>query len=136
MKSKQFFQRSILFLLIHICCFSTAQNNSTKATHPASAVIKYVTPSGAGLKDGSSWGDAIDTLGFRTALDFSLHATEFWVAAGMYKPTYGTIQTITFQINDSVKVYGGFNGTETLLSCMKREIKSRSKTKGVNSITP
>jgi len=41
---------------------------------------------------------------------------QVWVAAGTYKPTTTTNRGISFSLKNGVAVYGGFNGTETLLS--------------------
>jgi hypothetical protein len=41
---------------------------------------------------------------------------QIWVKAGTYKPTSGTDRSISFVLKNGVAIYGGFNGTETLLS--------------------
>ena len=38
---------------------------------------------------------------------------QIWVAQGVYKPTTTANRTISFNLNDGVSWYGGFNGTET-----------------------
>ncbi|RMH20313.1 MAG: hypothetical protein D6698_04430, partial [Gammaproteobacteria bacterium] len=39
-----------------------------------------------------------------------------WVAAGTYKPTSGTDRSVSFVMKNNLAIYGGFNGTETMLS--------------------
>jgi predicted outer membrane repeat protein len=79
---------------------------------PAGGVL-YVDKDATGLETGESWNNAFVTL--RDAL-YVTESCEIWVAAGTYKPTTGTDRTATFQLKDGVGVYGGFVGTETLLS--------------------
>ncbi|MCK6489145.1 MAG: hypothetical protein L6R48_12595, partial [Planctomycetes bacterium] len=76
--------------------------------------VIYVTPTGAGLANGSSWGNAYGSLA--TALAAARAGDEIWVKAGTYKPTAGSDRSISFQLAAQVAVYGGFNGTETLRS--------------------
>ncbi len=73
------------------------------------AGILYVTPDGTG--DCSTW-TAACTL--QTALTNATSGDEIWVSAGRYKPTTGTDRAATFQLKNSVAVYGGFDGTEIL----------------------
>ena len=76
--------------------------------------IVYVTPTGAGTNNGSSWSNAYSGTQLQTALD-NVAASEVWVAAGIYLPTYqtegGDVRTKTFYINRNIKVYGGFPAT-------------------------
>lgn len=77
--------------------------------------IVYVKPGGSG--DGSSWADAIGNL--QKAIDLQIGCyqyAEIWVAAGTYCPDTTGLENIkdaTFNIRNNVKLYGGFNGTET-----------------------
>jgi hypothetical protein len=73
----------------------------------------YVNANATGANNGSSWTDAYTSLD--PAITAATLANEIWVAAGTYKPT-GTGRTTTFNLKDGLKLYGGFNGTETLLS--------------------
>lgn len=75
----------------------------------------FVTPSGAGAMNGSSWGNAYPATQLRAALRAATAGTQFWLAAGTYKPDAFSRDSF-FSINSGVKVYGGFNGTETQLS--------------------
>lgn len=80
----------------------------------ASAQIIYVKTGGTG--DGTSWQKPLNTV--TTALAKVKAGQQVWVAQGIYTPTTCNIcsqsdRKISFIIPDSVKVYGGFIGTET-----------------------
>jgi len=82
--------------------------------------IIYVNQTATGAKDGTSWADAYTHL--QDALDNHCQIPEIWVAKGTYKPTKKrlpnsyTQKYATFYINDNIKIYGGFTGTETTLA--------------------
>ncbi|MGA0556350.1 putative Ig domain-containing protein [Larkinella sp. VNQ87] len=87
--------------------------------------IYYVTPTGGGSQDGSSWENAFKETQLRIALETALEYSQtngnqevqVWVAAGVYKPAYGAAdRTLSFSLLNNVALYGGFSGTETLLS--------------------
>ncbi len=84
---------------------------------PLSSPVLYVDQSAAGAGDGSSWADAYpqlrDALAYAGTCD---RITEIWVAAGTYTPTEGTDRTATFTLRNNLALYGGFTGTESLLS--------------------
>jgi len=94
----------------------------------AKAAIRYVTPSGAGSMNGSSWTNASNDL--QNMINASASGDEIWVAAGTYIPnktaagwtTAGPYPTTdgardnAFVLKIDVKVYGGFAGGETALS--------------------
>ncbi|MEE4355756.1 MAG: Ig-like domain-containing protein, partial [Desulfococcaceae bacterium] len=73
----------------------------------------------SGANNGSSWADAFTNL--KMALE-ETGAGEIWVAEGTYYPTTApnhtaeTDRTLFFPLNDGIFLYGGFNGTESLLS--------------------
>jgi hypothetical protein len=73
---------------------------------------KYVTVSGAGSGDGSSWANAYNGTQLQTAIN-GASVSYVWVAKGTYTPTTGTDRTISFQMKDGVTIYGGFAGSET-----------------------
>jgi hypothetical protein len=77
--------------------------------------ICYVDADATGAGDGSSWTDAYTDL--QTALVASQcdNITEVWVAEGAYRPTDGTTRGTRFNLRNGIKIYGGFNGTETML---------------------
>ncbi len=78
------------------------------------ATIRYVKPTASGSGDGSSWANASANL--QAMINASSAGDQVWVAAGTYKPTTTTNRSISFSLKNGVAVYGGFNGTETLLS--------------------
>jgi len=80
----------------------------------------YVNASATGLNDGTSWANAYTNLS--TAIQ-NTTSGEIWVAAGTYKPSLDKSGAVpvdprdkTFPLKNNVAIYGGFNGTETLLS--------------------
>ena len=73
----------------------------------------YVDINATGTNDGTSWANAYSDL--LTALNSTQGSRDFWIAAGSYIP--GTARTNSFQLNRvGTKLYGGFDGTETMLS--------------------
>jgi hypothetical protein len=73
----------------------------------------YVNVNATGSNNGTSWTNAYTNL--EPAITQFTAANEIWVAAGTYKPT-ATTRVATFSMKNSLKLYGGFNGTETLLN--------------------
>ena len=61
--------------------------------------------------NGTSWSDATGDLA--AALNQAVAGTQVWVAYGTYKPTAVNDRNASFKVNDGVKIYGNFNGTET-----------------------
>lgn len=100
-------------LLIALCLFLSI--GLTK-----SQTIRYVTLTGAGSQDGSSWANAAPANQLQTIITASASGDQVWVAKGTYKPTLeygGTGNTYkTFRLKEGVKVYGGFAGSETNIS--------------------
>ncbi len=88
--------------------------------------IRYVTPTGAGAQNGTSWANAAPSSSLQLMIiaSSSVTADQVWVAAGTYKPTHdpfgstspADLRDRTFYLTSGTKLYGGFNGTETLLS--------------------
>ncbi len=75
----------------------------------------YVDQSATGSNDGSSWTNAYTDL--TDALGASAPNDQIWVAAGTYKPGSGTANIDTFYtFPHDLQLYGGFAGTETMLS--------------------
>ena len=67
-----------------------------------------------GEATGESWADAYTDL--QDALAVAGASDQIWVAEGTYVPTSTSDRTISFVINNGVKVYGGFVGNETALN--------------------
>ena len=89
--------------------------------------IRYVTPSGAGSLNGTSWANAFPGTSLQVAITASSSGDEVWVAAGTYFTTTTITRTISFTMKNDVAIYGSFAGTETLLS-------QRILTSGLTSI--
>lgn len=102
---------AILCLSFFVLCFNLK-----------SQTVRYVKPVSSGTGDGSSWANASSDL--QTIINGSSANNEIWIAAGVYKPTQDAFGNLTptdlrertFHIKDSVKIYGGFIGNETILS--------------------
>ena len=78
-------------------------------------VRAYVDSSATGTGLGISWDDAFPTV--QEALLRSTEypqITEVWIAKGTYSPA--NVRTSSFVLRDSLMLYGGFHGTEILLS--------------------
>ncbi len=82
--------------------------------------ITYVNQSASGQNNGTSWDDAYINL--QDALYGVESGMQIWVAHGTYNPdNFGSrkssssydSRSYSFEIPDSVSLYGGFNGTET-----------------------
>lgn len=63
---------------------------------------------------GTGWATAEKEL--QVAINEAVSGDQIWVKAGTYKPTLGTDRTICFSMKNGVAIYGGFIGTETLLT--------------------
>jgi len=82
----------------------------------------FVDHTATGANNGTSWANAFTNL--QNAIDASFVGDEIWVAQGTYKPTsYPTgcvscssNRDYSFSVDKDIRIYGGFNGTETLLS--------------------
>ncbi len=82
----------------------------------ADAATQFVTQSGAGTMDGSTWSNARPGTGLQAAIAASGAGDQVWVAAGTYKPTTVATRTIYFNMKTGVEIYGSFAGTETTLA--------------------
>jgi gliding motility-associated-like protein len=78
------------------------------------AQVTYVNVNATcgGSCDGSSWALAYPSL--QTAL-LNTASGEIWVAQGTYVPSAVT-RSVSFDLKSNVSIYGGFNGTETMVS--------------------
>ncbi len=82
----------------------------------AQAKIYYVKTDGTST--GTSWSDAASNI--QTMIDKAVSGDEVWVAKGTYYPTTETIardaRSRTFSVKNGVNLYGGFAGSESLVS--------------------
>ncbi|GAB3946495.1 hypothetical protein GCM10028805_17110 [Spirosoma harenae] len=79
----------------------------------------YVTQTGAGSQNGSSWSNAYAGTALQTAINQAATCVgigSVWVAAGTYKPTTTNDRDATYTMRPNVAIYGGFVGNETALS--------------------
>lgn len=78
----------------------------------------YVNHAAAGSNDGSSWQNAYQSLtAALTAAHANTSITQIWVAEGTYYPSTTNNRDHFFNIRrNNLQVYGGFAGTETLLT--------------------
>lgn len=89
-------------------------------TMTVTAQVVYVDPNATGTGDGASWANAVTDLQSGIDLAATVATTsdpiQVWVKAGTYYPTTGTDRQSVFTLKNAVELYGGFDGTETLLS--------------------
>ncbi|MFN4256184.1 MAG: HYR domain-containing protein, partial [Saprospiraceae bacterium] len=100
------------------CTFTVTVN----ANCPATGTVWYVNPSAASGGNGASWACGFQNL--QDAIDAASSGHEIWVKTGTYLPTkdpFGNASPTdprdkTFYLKDGVALYGGFDGSETMLS--------------------
>ncbi|QVY67210.1 LamG-like jellyroll fold domain-containing protein [Polaribacter sp. Q13] len=89
-------------------------NKNTSVTAVFKKLPTFVDANATGNNDGTSWANAYTNL--QTAINNTAVTEDIWVARGTYKPTIATIpRKSTFSMNKRQKIYGGFQGNETLL---------------------
>jgi hypothetical protein len=80
----------------------------------ALAAVWYVTPTGAGSQNGTTWSAAFSSI--QTAINAATTNDEIWVKEGTYAITPGTDENPSeILVDQDVAIYGGFAGGETLL---------------------
>lgn len=82
------------------------------ASAPLFATTYYVTPEGAGTKDGSSWENAFDVEAFRLKAAENANGDIYNLAGGVYKPS----ETIIFKTATGATLNGNTNGDRTIFS--------------------
>ncbi|MCU4154617.1 T9SS type A sorting domain-containing protein [Carboxylicivirga sp. A043] len=82
--------------------------------------------------DGTSWGSAFGDL--QEAMQSAVGGDEFWIAAGTYKPAESDRLKV-FALQNGFKLYGGFNGTETLLTERNWNTNSTILSGEINDLT-
>ncbi|MEZ0611428.1 choice-of-anchor Q domain-containing protein [Fibrella sp. WM1] len=75
--------------------------------------IIYVTETGGGDGSGTSWANALPGTLLANRLPAAAAGTQFWIAAGTYKPTTTLDRSASFSIASGVSLYGGFAGIES-----------------------
>ncbi|RFS15423.1 3-coathanger stack domain-containing protein [Emticicia sp. C21] len=74
----------------------------------------YVNKNANGKNDGSSWTDAFTDL-FYLQETGCIYSKTIWIASGTYRPSQTNDRTVSFELKDQLKVYGGFAGNESTL---------------------
>ena len=99
---------------VDLGAFEGAQVGSTPSEPQASdaATIIHVDRDATGNNDGSSWENAYSDL--QTALRNAPLGSQIWVAEGTYLPSQSD-RNESFQLRDTITLYGGFAGNETSL---------------------
>lgn len=97
-------------------CTLVGDGCSSACAGPTTQCILYVDADATGADDGSSWTDAYSKL--QDALDDAVADDEIWVAEGTYYPDQGASvmaddREASFVLVDGLRIYGGFDGTET-----------------------
>ncbi|HWZ22591.1 MAG TPA: hypothetical protein VNW06_08055, partial [Cytophagaceae bacterium] len=86
--------------------------------------IIYVDINATGVNNGSSWANAFPDV--NSAILAASPNDEIWVAKGVYLTTSDNDPTKCFVITKNIRIYGGFNGTETTFS--QRNVQSYETT--------
>jgi hypothetical protein len=97
-------------------CSNTLTDWSIPLTFTTTRTIGkiYVNNNAVGNNNGISWANAYTNL--ETALANMADNEDLWIAQGTYTP-HASNRIAAFTIaNEGAKIYGGFNGTESLLS--------------------
>ncbi len=97
----------------------TDSDSDTDSEEPPACVRRVDLNNGSGVQDGLSWSTAFNTI--QPAIDSAAQAAtpgqpcHVWVAQGTYY-TYETEGDDSVVLQAFVELYGGFKGTETMLS--------------------
>ena len=93
---------------IDIGCYESSYSGIELPVYPDSII--YVTPTGAGLRDGTSWANAMDNIGDAVTYSIISGRPRIWVAQGTYHGD--TASSGAFTLRQGVNLYGGFVGNE------------------------
>lgn len=93
---------------------SNSAGSTASVSFEVTNKVWFVNDDAAGNNDGSSWAHAYQDL--QLALTSAAAGDEIWVAAGSYKPSTTGNTAASFQLLSNRNLYGGFAGTESLLS--------------------
>ena len=75
----------------------------------------FVNQNATGNNDGTSWSDAFSNL--QDAINNAPTGSQLWIATGNYTPSLSSQPDSNFfSIDNTLELYGGFAGTETMLS--------------------
>jgi predicted outer membrane repeat protein len=80
----------------------------------ANGNIIFVDADAGGTGTGASWANAYTDL--QLALGVAGTGDQIWIAEGTYYPTMTADPVATFMLENGVAIYGGFAGTESLLT--------------------
>ena len=95
----------------------------------------YVDEKSTGARYGGNWENAFQSL--QNASEIAAcnpFITEIWVKEGDYYPTEGMDKTKSFELIEGVAIYGGFNGTESMLN--QRDVNAHVTTLSGNIGNP
>ncbi|MDM8565372.1 choice-of-anchor D domain-containing protein [Candidatus Halobeggiatoa sp. HSG11] len=88
-----------------------------KPTCTQATEILYVNHAASGYDSGLNWQDAFTDL--QDALDAARNncpnIKQIWIAKGTYYPTADNDRTVSFDLVNGIKIYGGFTGHESQL---------------------
>lgn len=80
------------------------------------AATHFVSETGAGTLDGTSWGNAAAGSTLQTVINNAIAGDEIWVSCGTYLTSLTTDRSLAFALRNDITIYGSFNGTENNLS--------------------
>lgn len=78
--------------------------------------IVYIDEQGSGNKSGDSWANAAQIRPSFIAAKTNTAIQQLWIKSGTYYPTTDTDRQKYLEITRNIKVYGGFNGNESLIT--------------------
>ena len=101
---------------IDIGCYESSSNEMVLLPQFPDSIV-YVTQTGAGNMDGSSWSNAMSDINQALTYAAIYDSMKVWVAAGLYYGDTVTVSTDTtssyaFYMRENVPVYGGLSGNE------------------------